>query len=84
MTRRQLTAWIAIGAVGAAVLAVTLFKRNEPAAPIAPVAAEQDAKSPADEQPAQIQAAPQSTPDVFMPPATNATGSSAAPKPDRR
>lgn len=78
MTRRKLTALIVAGALAAAVLTVASLKRSEPAAPKAP--AERGAKRPADTTPAQIHEAPRSTQDVFMPPPTDATGSSPAPE----
>jgi hypothetical protein len=78
--RYKLTALIVAGALAAAVLAVAFLKTNQPAAPIVPATAEQGAKRPVDTTPAQIQEAPRSTEDVFVPPPTDATGSSPAPK----
>jgi hypothetical protein len=80
MTRRKLTTLIVAGVLIAALLSVVLLKRSGLAAPDTPATAEQDAMRPADTTPAQTQEAPQSTQGVFMPPLTEATGSSPAPK----
>jgi hypothetical protein len=82
VTRRKLTIWIVAGALAAAILTMASLKRSEPAAPKAPeaAAAEQGDKRPMDKTPAQIREAPRSTQDVFMPPPTDATGASPAPK----
>ena len=83
MTRRKLTTLIVAGVFGAALLGVTFLKSGEPATPQDPAATTLDARRPADATPAQIQEAPQSTQDVFVPPLTDATGSSPAPKSTR-
>ena len=80
MTRRKLTTWIVAAALTAAVLAVALLERNKQAASNTPAAMEQGDQRPKDTVPTQVQNAPQSTQEVFMPPTTSATGSSPAPK----
>ena len=75
MDKRKLTIGMVVGALAAAALAVALFKRDEPVAAPAPAVAEQEAQ-PADSTPARIEEAPRRTQDVFMPPPTDATGSS--------
>lgn len=76
MTRRKLTIWIVAAALAAVVLTLAVLQRDEPTAPATPAVTEHDAQMPADVMPAQIQEAPRRTQDVFMPPPTDATGSS--------
>ena len=76
MIRRKLTIWMVAAALAGAFLTVAMLKRHEPAVPETPATAEQDARRPTDLTPAQIQEAPLRTRDVFIPPATDATGSS--------
>lgn len=82
MTRRKLTTWIvAATLVGVAVVGIAVLRRNETAATQPPAASARGANNEqsADSTPAQIEQAPQRSPDVFMPPESNATGSSPPP-----
>lgn len=76
MTGRKITIWIAAAALALAVVAGALLQKNTPAAPEAPAAEKQESQRPADAMPAKVQEAPQRSRDVFIPPVTDATGSS--------
>ena len=83
MTRPKIAALIVAGALAAAGVGFFVFKKNETAAPqtSGPKAQDRDTERSADTSATQIEQVPRQSQDVFMPPASNATGSSPPPAP---
>ncbi|WP_129775618.1 hypothetical protein [Peristeroidobacter soli] len=85
MTRRVLIVVIVAGVLLAAGTGIVLLTRQAPIAPQAPTAGtpQEDARRPDDTTQAQIEQPPRRSQEVFMPPASSATGTS-PPAPERR